>query len=208
MIDKCLYKPYIRSNNIWPTYHDSYFKNVLNIRFKTFKFLIIKIENNYATKKTKKTRLFIHHIILKNWFNDFWNFKLICYYGLIVLACSSAKWIIRSGCSVIFWKRFSGKYFLSSSHDNDRILAPILVRNAPDSRIFKTMQDFSITTLFHPQIMWKFMILVLFEYEIGRETYRVGHLKFGIWIGYKKNLWLFFQKYGLNRLWMVNVTYP
>ena len=29
--------------------------------------------------------------------------------------------------------------------------------------------------------------------------YRVGHLTFGIWIGYKKNLWIFFQKYGCIR---------
>ena len=29
--------------------------------------------------------------------------------------------------------------------------------------------------------------------------YRVGHLTFGIWIGYKKNLWIFFQKYGFIR---------
>ena len=29
--------------------------------------------------------------------------------------------------------------------------------------------------------------------------YRVGHLTFGIWIGYKSNLWIFFQKYSLIR---------
>ena len=30
--------------------------------------------------------------------------------------------------------------------------------------------------------------------------YRMGHLTFGIWISYKKkNLWIFFQKYGFNR---------
>ena len=30
--------------------------------------------------------------------------------------------------------------------------------------------------------------------------YRIGHLTFGIWIGYKKkNLWIFFQKYGFIR---------
>ena len=30
--------------------------------------------------------------------------------------------------------------------------------------------------------------------------YRVGHLTFGIWIGYKKkNLWIFFQTYGFIR---------
>ena len=27
----------------------------------------------------------------------------------------------------------------------------------------------------------------------------MGHLTFGIWIGYKKNLWIFFQKYGFIR---------
>ena len=29
--------------------------------------------------------------------------------------------------------------------------------------------------------------------------YRVGHLTFGIWSGYKKNVWVFFQKYGFIR---------
>ena len=94
--------------------------------------------------------------------------------------CSSAESVIRSGCSIIFCKEFPGKYFLSSSHDNDPILAPILVRNALDFRIFKTMQDFSIPELFHRQTMQEFMILALIEYEIGREAYRVGHLTFGI----------------------------
>ena len=28
------------------------------------------------------------------------------------------------------------------------------------------------------------------------KTYRVGHLTFGIWIGYKKKLWIFLQKFG------------
>ena len=33
-----------------------------------------------------------------------------------------------------------------------------------------------------------------------KPLYRVGHLKFGIWIiGYKKNLWIFFQNYGFIR---------
>ena len=29
--------------------------------------------------------------------------------------------------------------------------------------------------------------------------YKVGHLTFGIWIGYKKTLWIFFQKYAFIR---------
>ena len=32
-----------------------------------------------------------------------------------------------------------------------------------------------------------------------KDNYRVGHLTFGIWIGYKKNTWIFFQKYGFIR---------
>ena len=50
----------------------------------------------------------------------------------------------------------------SCSHKNDPILAPILVRYMPDSRIFGTMRKFSIPALFHRQIMRKFIILVLF----------------------------------------------
>ena len=33
------------------------------------------------------------------------------------------------------------------------------------------MREFSIPALFHRQIMWAFMILALFECEIGRESY-------------------------------------
>ena len=54
--------------------------------------------------------------------------------------------------------------FLSSSHENDPILAPILARNVPDSRFFETLREFSIPALYHRQIMWEFMILALFEY--------------------------------------------
>ena len=33
----------------------------------------------------------------------------------------------------------------------------------------------------------------------GQTMYRVGHLTFEIWIGYKRNLWIFSQKYGFSR---------
>ena len=47
--------------------------------------------------------------------------------------------------------------FLSSSHENDPFLAPILVRNVTDSRIFATMREYAIPALFLPQILRKFM---------------------------------------------------
>ena len=61
--------------------------------------------------------------------------------------------------------------FFTSSHENDPILSPILVRNVSDSRIFEKMREFFIPALFHCQIMWEFMIFALFDYEIGRESY-------------------------------------
>ena len=60
---------------------------------------------------------------------------------------------------------------MSSLHENHPILALILVRNVPDSLIFRTLRAFSIPALLHRQIIPEFMILTLFIYEVRRESY-------------------------------------
>ena len=83
-----------------------------------------------------------------------------------VISDACERWII-SGYAFVCEKN----YFLSSSHENYLILPPISVRNMPDFRIFGAMQEFWILALLYRQMVWEFMILALFEYEVGRESY-------------------------------------
>ena len=100
--------------------------------------------------------------VLANRLTEIKQWRVSYFYIVISLDFKSKKMYMEKNSLIMF---------LSSSHENDAILAPILVRNVPDSRIFGTMREFSIPALFHRQIMREFMILALFIYEAGRESY-------------------------------------
>ena len=95
----------------------------------------------------------------------------------------------------LLWTESSLVIFISKKYKNFNVNFGNWQGLKNETHLHKIIPKPHINTIKYVKVIdW-----ILSDWTLQALNYRVGHFTFELWISYKKNLWIFFQKYGSIR---------